>query len=439
MNETSTVSFAVRWGMAAALLAGFATLGGCPGPTPMAGPGGAGGGGSTSETSSSSSSSTSSTSSSSSSGMPCTIASDCPAPSKECKVAICTEGICGFDFKPAMTACTENGGKLCDGAGQCVSCLSEKECPVTDSACVVPVCAGGACDVKPAVASTPCQDNGGKVCDGAGKCVLCAESSDCADPTATLCEGNFYTPQPTCVGGVCVAGVKTDCLASKLVCTSMGCDACSADIQCGIAPVGACKFPKCQSGSCEAGHQAQGTACTTANGGGSCNGGGVCTAGKYVFVTTAVLPPTFGGTAAADAKCQEIAMNAGLAGTWLSWTSDSKTKPPAERFTQSALPYRLLDDTVVASSWAGLTSGTLAHAINMAEDHSVLPQNVEVWTGTNTAGLHGGASCADWLGGPASVGGGYAGLAGATNGGWTKALAKQCDNNQVAHLYCFQQ
>src|SRR5262249_29854278 len=104
-------------------------------------------------------------------------------------------------------------------------------------------------------------------------------------------------------------------------------------------------------------------------------------------------------------------------------------------FTQSALPYRLLDGTtVVAVSWADLTDGTLAHAIDLSEMMDVI--SGEVWTGSTSAGAPTSDTCVDWTSKDMTFYG-EEGLSGKTDIGWTLAYQQFCNRN--AHLYCFEQ
>jgi hypothetical protein len=105
--------------------------------------------------------------------------------------------------------------------------------------------------------------------------------------------------------------------------------------------------------------------------------------------------------------------------------------------THATVPYVLLDGSTVAANWNALTSGTIAHAINMSEDGVVHATYVEVWTGTTSSGAYGGHTCLAWS--TASVSNtGDVGMSNATNYGWTNVYQQYCDRNNV-HLYCFEQ
>jgi hypothetical protein len=87
---------------------------------------------------------------------------------------------------------------------------------------------------------------------------------------------------------------------------------------------------------------------------------------KIVFVTSNTYQGNLGGLDGADAECQRLASDAGLSGTFKAWLSDSKTSA-SSRLTHSSGPYALVTGLVVANDWAGLTSGTLLHAIDTTE------------------------------------------------------------------------
>lgn len=398
MNETShglrpRLAHAIG---GATLFAGFVTtLAGCPGPSPMSGNGGSGGDGSTSSTSSSSSTTTSSSSSTSSS------------------------------TTSSSSSSSSTGG---------IPCTSADECPVPTTLCSLAVCKNNVCIEKPATLGTKCTDNNGQVCDGAGVCVECVGDDNCENPVTTPCEGGKYTPPPACSSNKCVPGVPVDCSTSNLICSPTGCVPCTSDGECGPNTTGGCSKNACLAGACGAVQASQGTACLLGGGNGVCDGGGACAAARYVFVTAAAFNANFGNTMMADKTCQTAADAAGLGGTWLSWTSDSQSSPTT-RFTKSLVPYKRLDESIVANNFTELALGQLAHAIDIAEDKSTQSQ-VPVWTGTKATGIHTGASCGNWaLTSTSSMG--TVGFAGSTSAEWTNSKTLACNN--TAHLYCFQQ
>ena len=120
----------------------------------------------------------------------CNAATDCPP--QTCRVNSCVANVCGSDAAQAGAACTD-GGKVCDGNGNCIGCLLNTDC--TDAS--KPVCsASGVCVVA------SCNDglkNGGETdidCGGAD-CPKCAAGKTCSAPSD--CESGA-NGTPTCTG-----------------------------------------------------------------------------------------------------------------------------------------------------------------------------------------------------------------------------------------------
>jgi len=93
---------------------------------------------------------------------------------------------------------------------------------------------------------------------------------------------------------------------------------------------------------------------------------------KLVFVTSQTYTGNLGGLAGADAKCQTLAHDANLPGTYQAWLSDS-TGSPSTLFAQSQVPYQLVDGTVIADNWADLVDGELLAPINLTESGGAAP------------------------------------------------------------------
>jgi hypothetical protein len=163
----------------------------------------------------------------------------------------------------------------------------------------------------------------------------------------------------------------------------------------------------------------------------------MCAPARRVFVSSTALAANFGGTMGADAKCQSLANAANLQGTWKAWVSDT-TSSPSARFAQATVSYRLLDGTLVASSWTALTSGTLANSIHLNENARPFQNGSEVWTATGVDGtllVDACTSFTDASNGNASWA--AEGLADQTGSKWTNAYTQFCD--RTAHIYCFEQ
>jgi hypothetical protein len=94
----------------------------------------------------------------------------------DCKIKVCQSG--------AVTEATDNTDVPDDG-----------------KLCTVDSCSGGEPAWNPVAAGAACSDDGGKVCDGDGQCVACLVPSDCAP-------GEACSPSHTCVPASCADGVK---------------------------------------------------------------------------------------------------------------------------------------------------------------------------------------------------------------------------------------
>jgi hypothetical protein len=168
----------------------------------------------------------------------------------------------------------------------------------------------------------------------------------------------------------------------------------------------------------------------------------VCSTGRArVFVTQTTYGPDFGGAGGANQRCQSSADARGLGGTWRAWLSDSG-KSAAQRIYHATGAYVMLDGTVVASSFAALTSGSLAHAIDRSEANvRVNDGNTEVWTGFDVLGSVGNGFCSgtsgDWSSSSSSAPTPIVGHLDATDATWSAAYLQVCDRTNV-RLYCFE-
>jgi hypothetical protein len=166
----------------------------------------------------------------------------------------------------------------------------------------------------------------------------------------------------------------------------------------------------------------------------ACGAGGPC----RVFLSSTLYDGNLGGLVGADAKCQGLAAAAGLPGTYKVWLSDS-TSAPISRFVPSSGPYRLVNGTTVATSFADLTDGMLLAPINVTETGGSIGAANLVWAHTRSDGSPGGVKnqhCVNWSSN-ASGSTGDSGYALATGPQWTTFFFNTCDLQ--LHLYCFQQ
>jgi cysteine-rich repeat protein len=167
---------------------------------------------------------------------------------------------------------------------------------------------------------------------------------------------------------------------------------------------------------------------------------------RFVFVTSQLYEGTMGGLAGADAKCQMLADNAGLPGTYMAWLSTSQ-QSPSTRFTQSDQPYYLVDGTKIADNWDDLTDSSLDSAIDTTEagDPAVweaLCNNIYilgVHSNTRTDGTLFSASttCANWTS-KVNVEGHW-GRVDQVNLYWTSYCTSSNHCTALLPIYCFQQ
>ncbi len=164
---------------------------------------------------------------------------------------------------------------------------------------------------------------------------------------------------------------------------------------------------------------------------------GKCVEGRSVFFLSTAVPASFGGVAQADNECRMAAGKAGLKGVFSAWLSDSKQSAGA-RIEHATVPYRLVDGIPVAADWAGLTSGTLEHGIDLGEDGKPAGHSFEIWTGTAPSGSAASPFCSDWTNNAMNTVHGTVGIVGKTDKDWTAAYEQFCNRNDV-HLYCIEQ
>lgn len=300
----------------------------------------------------------------------------------------------------------------------------------------------GTCgDAIRAVGSEACDDGNEIDGDGCG--------ADC-----TVVELGYTCPAE---GGVCTAACGDAVRAvGAEECddgNTMDGDGCSAD--CAVVEPGYSCAPEggsCTSSCgdavlavgaevCDDGNTMAGDGCTAActiESGYTCPpAGGGCTpiVARRVFVSSAAYTGALGGVAGADGQCQTLANAASLGGTWRAWLSDSSSSP-STRFAHASVPYVRIDGTMVATDWAGLTSGSLLASISV-DEHGTVVAGAEVWTATITDGSSAGAGCNDFTSGSSAAPFAYVGLSDRTDSTWTGVYLQFCD--RVVRLYCFEQ
>jgi hypothetical protein len=147
----------------------------------------------------------------------CSLAVPCTATKfPQCETLTCQSGCCASMKATAGTSCSEGGGKVCDGSGACVACTVDANCTTTGTTCAVATCnSSHACGVTTAPLDQQCSDHGGSVCNGAGQCV------ECTSMDKTACSGTT----PYCgTAGTCVQCLTTaDCNSGLQSCNGGKC------------------------------------------------------------------------------------------------------------------------------------------------------------------------------------------------------------------------
>ena len=108
---------------------------------------------------------------------------------------------------------------------------------------------------------------------------------------------------------------------------------------------------------------------------------------KIIFLSSQSYTGNLGGLAGADAKCQQLADNAGLSGTYKAWLSVYGFDP-ITRIIPSTAPYVRTDGAIIANNFDDLTDGSLEHSLQhpiMLDEHGQAIAS-PVWTDTGSGG-----------------------------------------------------
>lgn len=152
----------------------------------------------------------------------CTVATECPA-SGTCEQATCEGGVCGVTHPGAEQGCSEGGGEVCDGNGNCVlndggECANEAQCLsgfCSDGFCCELACEGACekCDgsgqCNPHQGGTNPEGTCGGICDGAGNCAV-GELQWAQGWAAGMGTHEVWSVVSDSVGNVIVAGGFAD-------------------------------------------------------------------------------------------------------------------------------------------------------------------------------------------------------------------------------------
>ncbi len=357
---------------------------------------------------------------------------------------VCSQGACAVSCGGGTTKCGAVCADTKSDATNCGACGTK--CAAGE------VCSAGKCATTCAVGATQC----GSACVNAqtdvancGACgVLCKGGEQCV---AGQCQLSCQVGLTLCKvivpdGGLTDASVD----ASKDASTDTSIDAPLSDGASDGAitdasidaapPLGSPYCANLQSDNQNCG--ACGVVCPSSR---KCVDGMCALLTKVVFTTSKKFPGNLGGLTGADAKCQAAAVAAGLTGTFKAWLSDA-TGSPSTRFVQSALPYKLVDGTVIANDWADLTDGTLRAPIKLTELGTPAPTSAgcysdNVWCNTSANGTNiGPNSCTNWTGVESGT---LWGRFSVTDASWTTGGScggsGWCGGSGLYPLFCFEQ
>jgi hypothetical protein len=165
---------------------------------------------------------------------------DLPVDSNACTSDVCTAGVPSNPPTASGTACSQNGGTTCNGAGQCVQCVTATTCPGQDTECQVRSCVANTCGVAFTPAGTPtaaqtagdCKQN---ECDGAGAIASAAHDTDLPVDanlcTSDVCTAGVPSNPPVSAGSPCGIGLMCDATGTCLGCNT-GADCPGSDTEC---------------------------------------------------------------------------------------------------------------------------------------------------------------------------------------------------------------
>ncbi|MFO0587372.1 MAG: VCBS repeat-containing protein [Polyangiaceae bacterium] len=166
----------------------------------------------------------------------------------------CTKDVCdgaSVTHEPlsAGAPCSA-GGTVCDGAGQCVECLSADTCPGEDGLCQLRTCAAGKCGLDLFPGGTllldqtlgDCRED---ICDGQGHATTQTNNSDKPDDknpcTTDTCTAGVPKNTPKTAGTTCGNGLQCDANGACVGCLDPG-DCPGEDTP--------CQTRTCESGTC---------------------------------------------------------------------------------------------------------------------------------------------------------------------------------------------
>lgn len=166
---------------------------------------------------------------------------------------------------------------------------------------------------------------------------------------------------------------------------------------------------------------------------------GVCD--HNVFVTSVGnLDGALGGTAGADATCQNLATVAGLYGSYAAWVSVGVDDVASRLGTTKTDGGRIVNHgKIIAANFAALATGDLQNPIEIDESGNLVTTAKQAITNTDTSGHTVKAAATDACTGfTKSMGLSCAGLLVNTAQNWTDLHCSWACVSKVYHLYCIE-
>jgi hypothetical protein len=159
---------------------------------------------------------------------------------------------------------------------------------------------------------------------------------------------------------------------------------------------------------------------------------------RYVFVTSDLVGYAVAEPTAAAAHCNALALASSnikiKARHFDAWTSTTAS-PVTTRLVHGSMSYRNVLETVIATSWADLTDGSLTASLFHDQNGAAVSAPAAVWTGTSATGGLLAPNCADWKD---IAGTAVRGSLGATTSYWTAFTSSDVSCGTTAHLYCIE-
>lgn len=173
----------------------------------------------------------------------CNNSNDCPGEDATCSYRLCKDAICSTGYAPTTTAIeSQTAGDCtritCDGSGGTMFVVDNMDLFDDGNDCTADVCANGAPENNAKPKDSPCSQNGGSVCDGNGNCVECNTGMQCA---SGVCVAGKCSPA-SCNDGI-INGTESD-----VDCGGSSCPLCTTGDGCNAATD--CSGGVCLSNSC---------------------------------------------------------------------------------------------------------------------------------------------------------------------------------------------